>query len=140
MLNRVILIGNLASDPELKYTASGIAVANFRLAVNRPKRSGAEAECDFITIVAWRHSAEFAANYLTKGRMIAVEGRLQVRSWVAQDGAKRYVTEVVADNLQSLGRPKEAGDANAGGYEDAGPPPAEPFAGDVGDNDPFADE
>lgn len=140
MLNRVILIGRLTRDPELKYTASGIAVANFSLAVDRPKKSGAEKETDFINIVTWRQSAEFAANYLTKGRLISVEGRLQVRSWVAQDGTKRYATEVVADSVNGLDRPKEGSNNAAGGYEDSGPPPADPFAGDVGDNDPFADE
>ncbi len=141
MLNRIILIGRLTRDPELKYTASGIAVATFGLAVDRPKRSGSEKETDFINIVAWRQSAEFAANYLTKGRLISVDGRLQIRQWVAQDGSKRSSAEVVADNLQPLERPKDAADTHAGGYEDAAaPPPAEPFAGDVGDNDPFADE
>lgn len=103
MLNRVILIGRMACDPELKYTQSGIAVATFRIAVNRPKAKDAEkAEADFITIVAWRQSAEFTANYLTKGRLIAVEGRLQSRSWVSQDGTKRQAVEVVADNIRSL--------------------------------------
>jgi single-strand DNA-binding protein len=140
MLNRVILIGRLTRDPELKYTASGVAVATFALAVDRIKKSGAEKETDFINIVTWRQSAEFAANYLTKGRLVSVEGRLQVRSWVAQDGAKRYSTEVVADNVTGLDRPKEGSNNTGGGYEDSAPPPAEPFAGDVGDNDPFADE
>ena len=121
-LNRVILIGRLASEPELKYTPSGIAVTQFRLAVNRPmsaeaRQSGQEKQADFIPIVAWRQSAEYAANYLGKGRLVAVEGRMQVREYVTQDGQKRRDTEVVADNLKSLDRPKEGeeGAAGAGG-------------------------
>lgn len=107
MLNRIVLIGRLANDPELKYTPSGIAVATFTLAVNRRPNSKGEREADFIPIVAWRQSAEFAANYLTKGRLLAVEGRLQIRSWVAQDGTRRKNAEVVADNLKSLDKPKQ---------------------------------
>ncbi len=121
MLNRVILIGRLANDPELKYTPSGIAVTQFRLAVNRPisneaKQGGQEAQADFISIVAWRQSAEFAANYLGKGRLVAIEGRLQVREYVTQDGQKRRDVEVVSDNLKSLERPKD-GEGGGGGGE-----------------------
>ena len=124
-LNRVILIGRLANDPELKYTPSGIAVTSFRLAVNRPmsaeaRTNGQEKQADFFSIVAWRQSAEYAANYLGKGRLVAVEGRLQVREYVTQDGQKRRDTEVVVDNLKSLDRPKEgeegASQGGAGGY------------------------
>src|SRR5580704_19402405 len=115
-LNRVILIGRLATDPEMKYTPSGIAVTQFRLAVNRPmsaeaRQSGQEKQADFISIVAWRQSAEYAANYLGKGRLVAIEGRLQIREYTTQDGSKRRDAEVVADNLKSLDRPKEQGDA-----------------------------
>jgi len=121
-LNRVILIGRLASDPELKYTPSGIAVTQFRLAINRPmsaeaRQNGQEKQADFISIVAWRQSAEYAANYLGKGRLVAVEGRLQVREYVTQDGQKRRDTEVVVDNLKSLDRPKEGAEGtNQSGY------------------------
>lgn len=146
MLNRVILIGRLANDPELKYTPSGIAVANFTLAVNRAPNAQGEREADFIPIVVWRQSAEFAANYLTKGRMVAVDGRLQIRSWVAQDGTRRKQAEVVADNLKSLDRPKETSESGASrahaepSYEEH-PAAAAPeaFAGEELD-DPFADE
>lgn len=113
MLNRVVLIGRLANDPELKYTASGIPVATFRLAVDRRPNAQGERETDFIPIVAWRQSAEFAANYLTKGRLLAVDGRLQIRSWVAQDGTRRTIAEVVADNLRGLDKPKEQAAAAA---------------------------
>ena len=119
-LNRVILIGRLANDPELKYTPSGIAVTSFRLAVNRPmsaeaRTNGQEKQADFFSIVAWRQSAEYAANYLGKGRLVAVEGRLQVREYVTQDGQKRRDTEVVVDNLKSLDRPKEGEEGAQGG-------------------------
>lgn len=125
MLNRVILIGRLANDPELKYTPSGIAVTQFRLAVNRPisneaKQGGQEAQADFISIVAWRQSAEFAANYLGKGRLVAIEGRLQVREYVTQDGQKRRDVEVVSDNLKSLERPKDGEGGGGGGGERSG--------------------
>lgn len=121
-LNRVILIGRLASDPELKYTPSGIAVTQFRLAVNRPmsaeaRSNGQEKQADFFSIVAWRQSAEYAANYLGKGRLVAVEGRLQVREYVTSAGEKRRDTEVVVDNLKSLDRPKEGEEGGGGGSQ-----------------------
>lgn len=143
MLNRVVLIGRLANDPELKYTPSGIAVSTFTIAVNRMPNAQGEREADFIPIVAWRQSAEFAANYLTKGRLVAVEGKLQIRSWVAQDGTRRKTAEVVADNLRSLDKPKDHGESHG----TAPTPTEEPaFAGGGavggGDDfeDPFADE
>ena len=86
-MNVVVLIGRLVADPELRYTPSGVAVCSFRIAVDRwAKSETGEKEADFIDIVAWRHSAEYAANYLTKGQRVAVNGRLQVRSWVQPDG------------------------------------------------------
>src|SRR5438067_11444641 len=111
MFNKVILIGRLATDPELKYTPSGVAVTSFRIAADRQftSKSTVENETDFIDIVAWRQSAEFAANYLNKGRLIAVDGRLQIRTWEAQDGTKRRSAEVVANELRSLDRPRDAG-------------------------------
>ena len=127
--NRVIMVGRLASDPELKYTPSGIAVTQFRMAVNRPmsaeaRTNGQEKQADFFSIVAWRQSAEYAANYLGKGRLVLVEGRLQVREYVTQAGEKRRDTEVVVDNLKSLDRPKEgeegAQGGGGGGYNQGG--------------------
>src|ERR687886_1523217 len=98
MLNKVILIGRLANDPELKYTPSGVAVSTFRIAVNRPfTNAQGTREADFIDVVAWRQAAEFAANYLGKGRLVAVEGRLQVRSYTDSQGVRRRVAEVVCD-------------------------------------------
>jgi single-strand DNA-binding protein len=109
MLNRIVLIGRLTADPELRYTPSGVPVVSFRLAVDRPfSSSSGEKQTDFINIVAWRQNAEFAANYLTKGRLVAVEGRLQVRQWTTQDGQRRQTAEVVVDRLQGLDRPREA--------------------------------
>jgi single-strand DNA-binding protein len=149
MLNKVILIGRLATDPELKYTPSGVAVTSFRIAVDRrmaPNAAG-EKETDFIDIVAWRQQAEFAANYLNKGRLVAVDGRLQIRNWVAQDGTKRRSAEVVANDLRSLERPRDGSGAPSH-YEDA-PHPAEVGVGagmgsaqdmDQDFNDPFADQ
>src|SRR5207244_13438905 len=119
MLNKVILIGRLATDPELRYTPSGVAVTSFVIAVDRrmaPNEAG-EKETDFIDIVAWRQSAEFAANYLNKGRLVAVDGRLQIRKWVAQDGTKRRNAEVIANDLRSLDRPREQ--AQHTDYDDA---------------------
>jgi len=147
MLNKVILIGRLATDPELKYTASGVAVTSFRIAVDRrmaPNETG-EKETDFIDVVAWRQSAEFAANYLNKGRLIAVDGRLQIRNWVAQDGTKRKTAEVVANDLRSLDRPRDP-NAQSSHYDEP-PHPAAPAGvgadsagADADFNDPFADE
>jgi single-strand DNA-binding protein len=123
MLNRVILIGRLAGDPELKYTPSGVPVATFRIAVDRPlsaeaRQSGQEKQADFIDIVAWRQSAEFASNYLNKGRLVAVEGRLQIREYVTQDGQRRRAAEVVVDNLKGLDRPRDQSEGDSGGsYE-----------------------
>src|SRR5574340_1247580 len=110
MLNRVILIGRLVADPELPYTPSGLPVASMRIAGDRFRsKESPERQADFINLVAWRQQAEFAANYLGKGRLIAVEGRLQIRPWTTQDGQKRTSAEVVVDRIQSLERPKEGG-------------------------------
>ena len=103
MINRVILVGRLSKDVDLRYTPSGVAVATFNLAVNRPyKNQAGENEADFISIVAWRQLAELCANYLKKGSQTALEGRLQTRSYENKEGKKVYVTEVVADNVQFL--------------------------------------
>jgi single-strand DNA-binding protein len=130
----------MGNDPELKYTPSGIAVTSFRLAVNRPRRpdSNVEPETDWFNIVIWRESAERAANYLSKGRLVAVQGKLQSRNWVAQDGAKRNSVEVVAQRVLPLDKPKEQASAPAAGGEEfaAGPAADESEA----DFDPFAEE
>lgn len=104
-MNRIFLIGRLTRDPELRYVPSGQPVANFTLAVDRPfKNSQGERDTDFVDIVAWRKSAELATQHLSKGRLVAVEGRLQIRSYEAQDGSRRKVAEVVTDRIQFLDR------------------------------------
>lgn len=102
-MNKVILIGRLTRDPELRYTSSNIPVATFSLAVDRTfSNQNGEREADFINIVVWRKQAENCKNYINKGSQVAVEGRIQTRSYDDQNGQKRYVTEVVADNVQFL--------------------------------------
>ena len=102
MLNRVVLVGRLTKDPDLRYTPSGIAVANFTIAVNRPFKNNGEQEADFINGVVWRKPAENLANYMSKGSLIGVDGRLQSRSFDNQEGKRVFVTEVVADSIQFL--------------------------------------
>jgi single-strand DNA-binding protein len=111
-LNRVILIGRLTKDPELRYTPAGVAVAQFTLAVDRPfSGQGGQKETDFIPVVVWRQLAETCSNYLRKGRLTAAEGRIQVRNYEGSDGKRVYITEVVADNVRFLES------AGAGGQE-----------------------
>src|ERR1044071_10214101 len=114
MVNRIVLVGRLTRDPESQYTTNGIAIAKFGIAVDRfsKNQETGEKETDFIDIVAFRRQAEFATQYLTKGRLVAIEGRLQIRSWVAQDGTKRKSAEIVADNVNTLDRPRDG----EGGY------------------------
>ena len=100
MLNKIFLQGRLVADPELRHTQSGIPVASSRIAVDRDyKNQNGEKETDFINIVAWRSTAEFVCRYFTKGRMMIVEGRLQIREYTDQNGNRRYATEVVASNI-----------------------------------------
>ena len=102
-MNKVVLIGRLTRDPELRYTSSNIPSATFSLAVNRPfQNQNGVREADFINIVMWRKQAETAKKYLTKGSLISIEGRIQTRNYDGADGKKVYVTEVVADNFEFL--------------------------------------
>lgn len=150
-MNKVILIGRLTKDPELRYTSSNIATASFSLAVDRNfTNQNGEREADFINIVVWRKQAENCKNYLSKGSQVAVEGRIQTRSYDGQDGQKRYVTEVVADNVQFLGTKalnsgsgannysQPAFNDNATPYDFASTPEPSQSTTDVS-NDPFAD-
>ena len=108
MLNRVILIGRLTRDPELKYTQSGHALTNMNLAVDRPfSNQSGEKEADFIDITVWRKLAEVCANHLNKGRLIAVEGRLEIRSYDDSNGIRRKAASIVADNVRFLDRASE---------------------------------
>ena len=113
-LNRIILIGRLTRDPELRYTPNGHPVASFTLAIDRPRQNAqGEREADFIDIVAWQKLAETCANYLGKGRLIAIEGRLQIRSYETNDGQKRKAAEVIASNMRILDRsPQQKGPDN----------------------------
>ena len=140
MLNHIVIMGRLTRDPELRRTGTGVAVASFTVAVDRDfgGREGGEKETDFIDCVAWRQTGEFVSKYFTKGRMIVVSGRLQVRSWTDKDGNKRRTAEVVADNCY-FGDSKRDGDNGAsyggnayggnsfGGF--AAPAPAAPSFG-----------
>ena len=135
MLNKVVIMGRLARDPELRRTQTGVAVTSFRIACDRDFKSpNGEKEADWIDIVAWRNTAEFVSKYFQKGRMAIVEGRLQTRDWTDKDGNRRVAVEVVADNIY-FGDSKRD---NAGSSYDAAPafdaPTAGGFAAPVGDN------
>lgn len=137
MLNRIILIGRLTRDPELRYIPSGQPVASFTLAVDRPfVNQQGERGTDFIDIVAWRRLAEQVTQHLSKGRLVAVEGRLQIRSYETQDGQKRRVAEVVADAVRFLDR-KAGAPAAAEAVEAAPGAEAEPESEQGGDDVPF---
>ncbi|MCS6829165.1 MAG: single-stranded DNA-binding protein [Armatimonadota bacterium] len=162
MYNRVILIGRLVRDPEYRSTPEGITLARMTIAVDRARNpQTGERQTDFIDLVAWRQQAEFAINYLKKGRLIMAEGRLQVRDWVSPQGERRRAYEVVVDRLAGLDRPKEAVEEEPAPVVGAGAParsavpsaqPApveasDPFLGDeelleeeeFEEYDPFAD-
>ena len=116
MLNHIVIMGRLTRDPELRRTGSGIAVASFSVAVDRDfgGRDGGEKETDFIDCVAWRSTGEFVSKYFTKGSMIVVSGRLQIRSWTDKEGNKRRSAEVVADNVY-FGESKRSSESNSYG-------------------------
>ena len=117
MLNHIVIMGRLTRDPELRRTGSGIAVASFSVAVDRDfgKNENGEKETDFIDCIAWRQTGEFVSKYFTKGRMIVVSGRLQVRSWTDKDGNKRRTAEVVADNVDFGDSKRDSDGGNAYG-------------------------
>mgnify|MGYP003085036928 CR=1 FL=1 len=122
-MNKVILIGRLATDPESRTTQSGISQCQFRLAVQRrfANQQGVR-EADFFPIICWRQTADFCSRYLSKGRMVAVEGSIQTRSYDAQDGSKRFITEVIADNVEFVGSREDGSRPRT----DNPPPPPEP--------------
>lgn len=110
MLNRIVLMGRLTHDPELRRTQSDTPVCSFSLAVDRDYKRDGEKETDFIDIVAWRSTADFVSKYFTKGRMAVVEGRLQIRDWTDKEGGKRRSAEVIADNVYfGDSKPKDSG-------------------------------
>ena len=115
MLNRIIIMGRMTRDPELRRTQSGIAVTSFRVAVDRDFRGpNGEQETDFIDVVAWRNQAEFVSKYFSRGRMIIVEGQLQIRDWTDKEGQKRRNAEIVADRIR-FGESKRDADSEYGG-------------------------
>lgn len=120
-MNKVILVGRLTQDPEVRYTQSGKAVASFTIAVNRFSGQG-QKEADFIPVVAWEKLAETCGNNLTKGQRVLIEGRLQIRSYETNDGQKRRVAEVIAQTMEFLERKQAAADDNK---------EANPFGGQV---------
>jgi len=123
MINRVVLVGRLTRDPELKYTANGIANLRFSVAVNRSFTSqNGERQADFINCVAWRGQAENMAKFLRKGSLIGVEGRIETGSYQAQDGSTRYTTDVVADSVQFLEPRSAQNDRQGGGFPSTGQP------------------
>ncbi|WP_315995915.1 single-stranded DNA-binding protein [Listeria monocytogenes] len=118
MMNRVVLVGRLTKDPDLRYTPAGAAVATFTLAVNRPfKNAQGEQEADFINCVVWRKPAENVANFLKKGSMAGVDGRVQTRNYEDSDGKRVFVTEVVAESVQFLEPKNNQGRASTNDYQ-----------------------
>ena len=138
MLNKVILQGRLGSDPELRTTPNGVEVATVNIAVDRDRKdANGERQTDWVTIVAWRNTAKFLSTYFQKGRMILVEGRLQVRSYTDRDGNKRTAAEVVADNIY-FGDSRRDGEAG-GGFSYSAPAPAYNAAPSYGTPAPAGD-
>lgn len=140
MLNKAMVIGHLGADPEMRYTANGNAVTTFSVASSR-QFSGPDGErreeTEWFRVVTWNRLAETCSQYLTKGRLVYVEGRMQTRSWDGQDGQKRYSTELIAQEVKFLGGREGGGGASAGGYS-AGLPVAADAEGDVEPDDlPF---
>lgn len=150
MLNRIIIMGRLARDPELRHTQAGVAVASFRLAVDRDFKDKATGEraTDWIDVVAWRQTGEFVSRYFTKGRMAVVEGRLQMRDWTDKEGNKRTSAEVVADNVYFADSKRDGGGSgyapSQDGYPQSGgyPAPAlapSPYSAPPAEGDQFSE-
>ena len=120
MINRVVLMGRLVADPELKTTNTGISVTSFRIAVDRSYvKAGEQRQADFFDIVAWRSSAEFVCRNFSKGSLIAVDGQLQSRQYQTKDGQNRTAIEVVADNVSFTGERRDTAGTYGGGYSQA---------------------
>jgi single-strand DNA-binding protein len=140
MINRVVLVGRLTRDPELRTTTTGKSVCDFSIAVSkRIKPQDGSADADFFRVNCWEKTADYVSSYLTKGRLVAVDGRLQSRKYTANDGTNREVIEVVAESVQGLDRPR---DEAGGGAPQMGTPVAAAVsaASDPNEYDPFVDE
>jgi single-strand DNA-binding protein len=138
-INRVVLVGRLTRDPELRTTQTGKSVCDFSIAVSkRVKPQDGSPDADFFRVTAWSQTADYVSTYLTKGRLVAVDGRLQSRKFQASDGQNREVVEIVAENVQGLDRPRDDSGGGApaagGGGQTSAPAPA-----DLEEYDPFAD-
>lgn len=127
MINRTVLVGRLTKDPSLSYTPSGIAVCRFTIAVNRPFKNEGQNEADFINCIAWRKQAENLSNYMKKGNLIGVEGRIQTGSYENQEGQRIYTTDIVADSIQFLERNNSNSQQNNSPQQQA-----DPFANNKG--------
>ena len=142
-MNKAILIGRLTRDPELRYTSSNRAVCQFTVAIDRPfsNQTTGQREADFINVVVWDKTAENVGKYMTKGRLIAVEGRIQTRNYDNNEGKRTYVTEVIASNVEFLGSANDNArtNSNNSGYEENPFDTMEPVMDTTSvDNDPFA--
>lgn len=141
-VNRVVLVGRLTRDPELRQTNTGKSVANFGIAVTKKfKPQDGSPDADFFNVSCWGQTADFVTNYLHKGRLCAVDGRLQSRKYTTQDGQQREVVEIVADNVTGLDRPRDdQGHSGGGGSGGGGGSMNNDPVPDVDEYDPFADE
>ena len=138
-MNKVFLIGRLSRDPELRHTTSGTAVCQINVAISRPVSQGSEPQTDFINVVVWNKQAENIARYLSKGRQIAVEGRIQTRNYDNNEGKRTYVTEVIASNVEFLGSANDNGRVANNDSFNENPFDSEPMMDTTSvDNDPFA--
>ena len=140
-MNKVFLIGRLSRDPELRHTTSGTAVCQINVAISRPVSQGSEPQTDFINVVVWNRQAENVARYLSKGRQVAIEGRIQTRNYDNAEGKRVYVTEVIASNVEFLGSANDNNRTNTSNNQfdenpfDSMEPPMDTTSVD---NDPFA--
>ena len=140
-MNKVFLIGRLSRDPELRHTTSGTAVCQINVAISRPVTQGSEPQTDFINVVVWNKQAENVARYLSKGRQIAIEGRIQTRNYDNNEGKRTYVTEVIASNVEFLGSANDNNrtNTNSNPFDDNPFDSMEPPMDTTSvDNDPFA--
>ena len=139
-MNKVFLIGRLSRDPELRHTTSGTAVCQINVAISRPVAQGSEPQTDFINVVVWNKQAENVARYLSKGRQIAIEGRIQTRNYDNNEGKRTYVTEVIASNVEFLGSANDNNRAtNSTGFDENPFDAMEPVMDTTSvENDPFA--
>ena len=140
-MNKVFLIGRLSRDPELRHTTSGMPVCQINVAISRPVSQGREPETDFINVVVWNKQAENVARYLSKGRQIAVEGRIQTRNYDNNEGKRTYVTEVIASNVEFLGSANDNNrtNTNSNPFDENPFDSMEPPMDTTNvDNDPFA--